>query len=90
MGRPYIYYLFYTKTDPNTFRSDSVVRRDAFGFVTVDRFGKYHFLNGTTKIDNGKGIKNLFIKTPNNVPEKASRLKTFNILNGSTALVAYE
>ncbi|MDP2585497.1 MAG: glycosyltransferase family 39 protein [Candidatus Levybacteria bacterium] len=90
MGRPYIYYLFYTKTDPRIFREESVVRRDAFGFVTIDRFGKYNFLNDVTKINNGRGDKNLFIKTPNNVPEKANRLKTFNILNGSIALVAYE
>ena|SRR3989344_3779161 len=90
MGRPYIYYLFHTKTDPRIFRKDSVVRRDAFGFVTVDRFGKYNFLNDVTKINNKNGTKNLFIKTPNNVPEKANRLKTFNILNGNIALVAYE
>lgn len=90
MGRPYIYYLFYIRTDPRVFRKDSEIRRDAFGFVTVDRFGKYHFLNNTTKINNETGIKNLFIKTPNNVPEDASRLKTFDNLNGSTALVAYE
>ena len=90
MGRPYIYYLFYTKTDPSVFRNNSIIRRDAFGFVTVDRFGKYNFLNEFTKINNRKDSKNLFIQTPSNVPEKASRLKTFNILNGSAALVAYE
>ncbi|KKQ42846.1 MAG: hypothetical protein US59_C0003G0011 [Candidatus Levybacteria bacterium GW2011_GWB1_37_8] len=90
MGRPYIYYLFHTKTDPRIFRKDSAIRRDAFGFVTVDRFGKYNFLNDVTKINNKNGTKNLFIKTPNNVPEKANRLKTFNILNGNIALVAYE
>lgn len=90
MGRPYIYYLFYTKTDPRIFRKDSVIRRDVFGFVTVDRFGEYNFLNGATKIDNRKNSKNLFIQTPDNVPGKANRLRTFNILNGSVALVAYE
>ncbi|KKQ20616.1 MAG: hypothetical protein A3H17_02745 [Candidatus Levybacteria bacterium RIFCSPLOWO2_12_FULL_37_14] len=90
MGRPYIYYLFHTKTDPRIFRKDSAIRRDAFGFVTVDRFGKYNFLNDVTKINNKNGTKNLFIKTPNNVPEKANRLKTFSILNGNIALVAYE
>lgn len=90
MGRPYIYYLFYTKTDPRIFRKDSIVRRDTFGFVTVDRFGKYNFLNGATKINNGKGNKNLFIKTPNNVPSKANILKKFYLLNGAITLVAYE
>ena len=90
MGRPYIYYLFYTKTDPRIFRKDSIVRRDTFGFLTVARFGKYHFLNSGTKINNRKDSKNLFIQTPNNVPEKASRKKIFNILNGNATLVAYE
>ncbi len=90
MGRPYIYYLFYTMTDPRIFRKDSIVERDAFGFVTVSRFGKYNFLNESTKINNRKNIKNLFVQTPDNVPEKASRLKTFNMLNDSAALVAYE
>ena len=66
------------------------MRRDTFGFLTVARFGKYHFLNSGTKINNRKDSKNLFIQTPNNVPEKASRKKIFNILNGNATLVAYE
>ncbi len=90
MGRPYIYYLFYTKTDPRIFRKNNAIRRDVFGFVTVDRFGKYNFLNGVTEVDNRKGSKNLFIQTPNNVPRKANILKTFNLLNGTAALVVYE
>lgn len=90
MGRPYIYYLFYTKTDPKIFRKDSDVRRDNFGFVTVDRFGKYNFLNGATKINRGRGAKNLFIEASGSVPPKVNRLKEFNILSGKTTLVAYD
>jgi 4-amino-4-deoxy-L-arabinose transferase-like glycosyltransferase len=90
LGRPYIYYLFYTKTNPDIFRRDSVIRRDAFGFVTVDRFWKYNFINNTTKIDNKKDSKNLFIQTPANVSANAKILKTFTILNGNIVLVAYE
>jgi len=89
LGRPYIYYLFYTKTDPRIFRKDSIVQRDAFGFVTVDRFGKYHFLNDATQIDK-KDSKNLFIQTSQNVQSGANILKKFYLLNGNTALVAYE
>ena len=89
MGRPYIYYLFYTKTDPRIFRKDSEVRRNAFGFVTVNRFGKYNFLDSTTKIDN-KGSENLFIQTPQNVPPEANTLKKFYLLNGNISLVVYE
>jgi len=90
LGRPYIYYLFYTKTDPRIFRKDNIVRRDNFGFVSVDRFEKYNFLNGAVKINNGRGIKNLFVKTSNNIPPKANILKRFYLLNGNVALVAYE
>ncbi|MDO8659096.1 MAG: glycosyltransferase family 39 protein [Candidatus Parcubacteria bacterium] len=90
MGRPYVYYLFYTKTDPRIFRKDSDVKRNTFGFVTVDRFGKYNFLNGATRINNKIGIRNLFIQTPNNIPKKINILKTFNLLNDNVALVVYE
>lgn len=90
MGRPYIYYLFYTKTDPRIFRKDSEIRRDAFGFVAVDKFGEYNFLNEVTKINNKKNSKNLFIQTPGNVPSKVNILKKFYLLNGNISLVAYE
>lgn len=90
LGRPYIYYLFYTKTDPRIFRKDSEVRRNDFGFITVNRFGKYYFLNDGVKIDSKKGNNNIFIKTPGKVPKKANKLKIFNLLNGVAVLVAYE
>lgn len=88
MGRPYIYYLFYMKTSPRIFREKNIVRRDSFGFATVDEFEKYKFIGEATRIN--KKAKNLFIQTPNNVPGKASVKRTFNMLNGNTALVAYE
>src|ERR1035437_3061094 len=43
LGRPYIYYLFYTKTNPNYFRQTANIHRDPFGFVTIESFGKYSF-----------------------------------------------
>ncbi len=88
MGRPYIYYLFYTKTDPRIFRENSIVKRDVFGFVTVDGFGKYRFLNNSTEVK--KNSRNLFIQTPQNVPSEANILKKFYLLNGRISLVAYE
>lgn len=89
LGRPYVYYLFYLKTDPRVFRKEAIVKRDSFGFVSVDGFGKYSFLNKGVKIDR-KNEKTLFLKTPNNVPDKANKLKTFYLLNGNSSLVAYE
>lgn len=88
LGRPYIYYLFYTKTDPRSFRENSIARRDVFGFVTVDRFDKYRFLSSNTKIEKNK--RNLFINTPKNVPPGANELKKFYLLNNNISLVAYE
>src|SRR3989338_2307044 len=70
LGRPYIYYLFYTKTDPRLFRKNNVVKRDVFGFVNIERFGKYDFLNKKKKADN-KNDKALFVQTPLNVPSKS-------------------
>jgi hypothetical protein len=47
-------------------------------------------MGSVTQIKNKVGIKNLFIKTPGNVPPKAHILKGFYLLNGDIALVAYE
>ncbi len=87
LGRPYIYYLFYTKTDPEFFRKNSVVKRDVFGFVTVDSFGKYYFPQDLTYKDKGKKV--LFISTPDHLPTGSKTLKTFYLLNGEPVLVAY-
>ena len=87
LGRPYIYYLFYTKTDPKFFRENSIVKRDAFGFVTVEGFGRYKFLNDSSQIEKGK---NLFIKTPINVSSQVNVKKTFYLLNKNPILIAYE
>ena len=88
LGRPYIYYLFYTNKDPKFFREDAKVSRDVFGFVKVNGFGKYIFpekyeyaLNKTKKV--------LYINTPYKLPENIKVQKTFYLLNGQPILVAY-
>ena len=88
LGRPYIYYLFYTKTDPDIFRKTSTVERDAFGFVTVKSFGKYVFPNNYD-YSLSKNKKVLYINTPYNLPKNINVLKTFYLLNGEPILVAY-
>lgn len=88
LGRPYIYYLFYEKTSPEFFRRNSVVERDAFGFVTVKRFGKYMFskdLHGVKQVSGNT----LYVNVPSQVPGNAKILKTFTLLNGDIALIAY-
>ena len=89
LGRPYIYYLFYTRADPNIFRKNSDVNRDPFGFVSVGGYGKYKFTN---KIKDFRRVNeiNLYIGTPRDIPAKANILKKFYLLNGDVSLVAYE
>lgn len=90
LGRPYIYFLFYTHTPPQTFRQTANITRDAFGFVTVNGFGKYVFGKDDTvdkKPTNGKRV--LAIEVPSKVPSDAHVLKKFSLLDGTTALEAY-
>lgn len=88
LGRPYIYYLFYTKMQPDFFRTNSVVKRSTFGFVHVERLGRYNFLKDV-KSKNISAGKNLFIDTKENFPSNANMVKEFKLLNGNTVLIAY-
>lgn len=87
LGRPYIFYLFYTKYSPEKFREEAVINREALGFVHVNAFGKYRFTNNPPRLVKNK---TLFITTPNQVFYNAKVIKTFNLLNGKPALVAFE
>jgi hypothetical protein len=89
LGRPYIYYLFFNKTDPHEFRKTMKVSRDPFGFVKVLSFGKYSFPEDFTyKSESSKKV--LYINTVFDLPKSAKVIKTFHLLNGTPALVAYE
>ncbi|OGH08836.1 MAG: hypothetical protein A2152_03395 [Candidatus Levybacteria bacterium RBG_16_35_6] len=86
LGRPYIYYLFYTRTDPSLFRKTAKIERDAFGFVSVVGFSKYEF---PKRFDySKKDKKTLFIGTPFDSPS-INVLGRFYLLNKDLALVAY-
>lgn len=88
LGRPYIYYLFYTKTDPRHFRKTVKVRREALGFVNVEGFDKYIFTRNFTPYHKFNE-KTLYINSPKKVHPKASILRQFRLLNGETILTAY-
>jgi 4-amino-4-deoxy-L-arabinose transferase-like glycosyltransferase len=88
LGRPYIYYLFYTKTLPQDYRLSANIQRDAFGFVTVNSFGKFIFPQGYN-YNLAKTKKVLYINTPYNLPKNIKLLKTFYLLDGQPILVAY-
>jgi len=88
LGRPYIYYLFYTKTDPDYFRKTANISRDIFGFVAVNSFGKYIFpQNFSHDLSNTQKV--LYLDSSMNLPKTAKVLKRFYLLNGQEILVAY-
>ncbi|MBI5123521.1 glycosyltransferase family 39 protein [Candidatus Roizmanbacteria bacterium] len=87
LGRPYIYTLFYKKYDPALFRKDADIERDAFGFVNVNRFGKYYFNKDIIDKEKDKNI--LYIDSLGDVPKNAKILKEFKALDGNTVLIAY-
>jgi len=89
LGRPYIYYLFYTKTDPKFFRQTANITRDVFGFVYVNSFGKYIFPQNFNYSLSSTNKKVLYINSPDNLPKKAKILQLFYWLNGTKKLVAY-
>lgn len=87
LGRPYVYYLFYMQVDPAEFRNTAYIQRDVFGFVNVEGFGKYSFLKDVHVQKKDNII--LYVNIPSNVPNNASILKTFYLMNGLPSLVAY-
>ena len=88
LGRPYIYYLFYTNTSPSDYRLTTNIQRDTFGFVTVNSFGKYIFPQDYN-YNLAKTKKVLYINTPYKLPKNIKLFKTFYLLNGQPILVAY-
>lgn len=86
LGRPYIYYLFFTKMDPVFFRQTAKISRDQFGFVSIDQFGKYHFIKSTK---DQKPANTLYIDNPHEVPANAHVLKTYTLLNGKPVFTIY-
>ena len=89
LGRPYIYYLFYSRYSPQKFREDSDSGKDALGFMHVTRIGKLSFRDDLNKgFDSSE--KNLFIGDPARLRGKLKILREFKQLDGTTILVAYE
>lgn len=88
LGRPYIYFLFYSKMNPLEFRQTAKIWREALGFVHVDSYGKYFFVKDVQAGKTGNK-KILFVDTPDQIPPNANIQQTFLLLNGRPALVAY-
>lgn len=86
LGRPYIYYLFYTKTNPNDFRKTAEIKRDVFGFVTIEGFDKYKFVKD---LNSNFTEKALFISTSGQTPQNVNILKKINTLDKIETLNIY-
>ncbi len=83
LGRPHIYYLFHNKIDPEFYREYSEIERDVFGFVHVNKIGKYNFNN----ISNSEN--SIHIERWDKIPENVTILKKFDIPDGKPMLSAY-
>lgn len=87
LGRPYIYYLFYTKTNPEFFQKTALINRDSFGFVKVERFGNFYFPENLPAV---KKTKEMYVEISSSVPGDASVVKTFYLLNNEPRLTVFK
>ncbi len=85
IGRPYMYTLFYTKTDPNDFFRTKDAYFDAAGFYHVDGFLKYRF-GGTLPAT--LAPKTLYVW--DTAPKGARIINTIHLLNGNPVLVIFD
>lgn len=90
LGRPYMYVLFYGKYSPDYFRNNSVIEREALGFVNVKKLGKYIFDKYPSSLAAKSEGRFLIVDLPGNVPEKSKILKEIKLINNNTTLVVYE
>lgn len=86
LGRPYAYVLMYGGYPVNILQTDADIRREALGFVHVDRLGKYHF----PKVLPNDSRSALFVSVPDKTPGDANILKTIYLPDGKPSLVVYE
>jgi 4-amino-4-deoxy-L-arabinose transferase-like glycosyltransferase len=87
IGRPYMYTLFYTKTDPKDFMQTKDASFDAAGFYHVYGFGKYRF-GGTLPMP--LSSKTLYIWEAGSVPKDVHSIETIRLLNGNPVLVVFD
>lgn len=88
LGRPYIYYLFYTQYPPAEFRKKAEVFREVYGFVHVLGYENYRFVKDFKQAYQDKE-NTMFVSSPNDIPDSATTLKSFYLLNGKEVLRAY-
>jgi len=87
IGRPYMYKLFYNKTDPHEFFRTKDATIDAAGFYHVYGFDNYRFVKDMPEVCQGKC---LYVAPAGSNTENTHILKTIQLLNGDPKLVIYE
>jgi 4-amino-4-deoxy-L-arabinose transferase-like glycosyltransferase len=80
LGRPYIYFLFYTKYDPAKYRQTAQIEKDKFFFIDVNAFDKFRFVKNPEEAD----IKGrlIYIMPEGNTPPHAQIVKEITRLDG--------
>lgn len=91
LGRPYIYFLFYKKFDPEKFWQTVKKERDWFGFYTVFSFDKYQF--GDVNLDyyvRSKEKTLLVLKPGQDLAGGFREIKTISKLDGKPQFIIVE
>lgn len=91
-GEPHIFYLFYTKYDPDKFQNNpSLVRFERSNWRWVDKLDKISFINDWEVKDILKDEKNaLLVTSPGNFPDDSRKIETVYFLDGSKAFEIVE
>jgi 4-amino-4-deoxy-L-arabinose transferase-like glycosyltransferase len=87
IGRPYMYTLFYTKTDPRELFRTIDSSFDAAGFYHVYGFANYHFPSSLPLI---LTPRTLYIWNAGMAPKNARVLDTIRLLNGDPVLEIFD
>lgn len=86
IGRPYMYTLFYTQTDPAHYLATKKSTFDAAGFYHVFGFDKFRFVQTETEFKKNT----LYVLSPGYVPPEARVLETVHNLGGEPVLVIFD
>ncbi|OGG11333.1 hypothetical protein A2Z00_02555 [Candidatus Gottesmanbacteria bacterium RBG_13_45_10] len=87
IGRPYMYTLFYTKTDPQEFWKTKEDSFDAAGFYHVYGFGKYRF---PSSLPSSLEPRTLYVWDAGTAPKGARILNTIRRLDDSPVLDIFD
>ena len=87
IGRPYMYTLFYTKTDPRVLLQTKNATFDAAGFYHVYGFSKYRF-GGL--LPDRLPDKTLYVWEVGVTPPGARVIDTIRLLNGNPVLTVFD